>query len=80
MQSPLTAGIPRKFLIRPRSSSRDSFSSTPLLPSIISTLSIPFASKEHATIAKRVISVDRELNQHLVERQLEVGDGGELRV
>lgn len=69
----LTAGIPRETLFHLNLSS--------CLPaSLRRTLSIPFASREHAIIAKRVVSVDRELNQHLVERQMEIGNGGELKV
>ena len=33
---------------------------------------IPFANPEHASIAKRVIEVDSELQAHLVKRSLEV--------
>jgi hypothetical protein len=37
-----------------------------------STIKIPFANEAHATIAKRAILVDRELNAHLVERTMSV--------
>ncbi|KAG9014071.1 hypothetical protein FRB94_000269 [Tulasnella sp. JGI-2019a] len=36
------------------------------------TIAIPFLSEEHATIAKRVIDVDRELQAHAVKRTLHV--------
>ncbi|KDQ14340.1 hypothetical protein BOTBODRAFT_110317 [Botryobasidium botryosum FD-172 SS1] len=36
------------------------------------TIRIPFLTAEHATIAKRVIDVDRELQPHVVKRTLEV--------
>ena len=36
------------------------------------TIKIPFANEAHATIAKRAILVDRELNAHLVERTMSV--------
>ena len=35
---------------------------------------IPFANPEHASIAKRVIEVDSELQAHLVKRSLDVED------
>jgi EKC/KEOPS complex subunit PCC1/LAGE3 len=41
------------------------------------TLEIPFASAEHASIAKRVIEVDAELQPHAVKRELSV-DGDKL--
>ncbi|KAF5327443.1 hypothetical protein D9619_004199 [Psilocybe cf. subviscida] len=41
------------------------------------TLEIPFASVEHASIAKQVIEVDSELQPHAVERELSV-DGDKL--
>jgi len=41
------------------------------------TIRVPFASKEHATIAKDVISVDRELQAHAVKRSMIV-EGDEL--
>ncbi len=44
-----------------------------------STLSIPFLTSHHATIAKRAISVDRELNQYLVERKIDV-DGAVMEM
>jgi hypothetical protein len=40
-----------------------------LMP-IHSTLRIPFASAEHAQIAKQVIEVDAELQKHAVKRTL----------
>lgn len=36
------------------------------------TIRIPFASEKHATIAKQVIEVDKELQPHAVKRVLEV--------
>lgn len=36
------------------------------------TIRIPFSSEEHATIAKRVIDVDRELQVQAVKRTLAV--------
>ncbi|KAF9525651.1 CTAG/Pcc1 family [Crepidotus variabilis] len=36
------------------------------------TAEIPFASAEHASIAKRVIEVDAELNPHAVKREISV--------
>jgi len=38
---------------------------------------IPFASEQHATIAKEVIDVDKELQSHVVKRTLAV-DGNVL--
>jgi len=38
------------------------------------TLEIPFASTKHASIAKRVIEVDPELNPQAVKRELSVQD------
>ncbi|KAG8887603.1 hypothetical protein FRB98_009331 [Tulasnella sp. 332] len=43
------------------------------------TIAIPFLSDEHATIAQRVIDVDKELQAHAVKRTLTV-DGNILRV
>ncbi|KZT29749.1 transcription factor Pcc1, partial [Neolentinus lepideus HHB14362 ss-1] len=38
------------------------------------TVRVPFASARHATIAKQVIEVDRELQPHAVKRLLVVED------
>ena len=38
------------------------------------TLEIPFATAEHASIAKQVIEVDAELNPQAVKRELSVKD------
>ncbi|KAI0322746.1 transcription factor Pcc1-domain-containing protein [Amylostereum chailletii] len=38
------------------------------------TVRIPFATPHHASIAKQVIEVDRELQPHAVERALVVED------
>ncbi len=38
------------------------------------TLEIPFATAEHASIAKQVIEVDAELNPQVVRRELSVED------
>ena len=43
------------------------------------TLRIPFASTKHATIAKDVIGVDRELQPHAVQREMTV-EGEDLVV
>lgn len=43
------------------------------------TLRIPFASAKHATIAKDVIGVDRELQPHAVQREMTV-EGEDLVV
>lgn len=41
------------------------------------TIRVPFASKEHATIARDVIAVDRELQAHAVKRSMAI-EGDEL--
>ncbi|KAI0685516.1 transcription factor Pcc1-domain-containing protein [Cytidiella melzeri] len=38
------------------------------------TVRVPFASTQHASIAKQVIEVDRELQPHVVKRSIEVED------
>jgi len=38
------------------------------------TVEIPFATAEHASIAKQVIEVDAELNAQAVKRELSVKD------
>jgi hypothetical protein len=42
------------------------------------TVRVPFASASHVQIAKQVIEVDKELQEHMVKRELEVE--GELLV
>ena len=39
-----------------------------------STVRVPFASPQHASIAKQVIEVDRELQPQAVERTLQLED------
>lgn len=39
-----------------------------------STVRVPFASPNHASIAKQVIEVDKELQPHAVKRVLQVED------
>lgn len=48
-----------------------------LLTAQKSTVRIPFASPEHAEVAKQAIEVDRELQPHAVKRTLTV-EGYEL--
>ena len=38
------------------------------------TVRVPFASPKHASIAKQVIEVDRELQPQVVKRTIEVED------
>ncbi|KAH9928289.1 transcription factor Pcc1-domain-containing protein [Fomitopsis serialis] len=46
--------------------------SSPDLPWHTVTVRIPFGSEQHASIAKQVIEVDRELQPHAVQRELSI--------
>lgn len=39
---------------------------------VLRTMRIPFASEKHATIAKQVIEVDKELQPQVVKRELSI--------